>query len=30
MRISKSQGTYMDIGDEEVGEDLRYVVYLHV
>jgi hypothetical protein len=29
MRISKSQGTYMDIGDEEVGEDLRYVVYLH-
>ncbi|CAD0097751.1 unnamed protein product [Aureobasidium mustum] len=30
MRISKSQGTYMDIGDEEIGEDLRYVVYLHV
>jgi len=30
MRISKSQGTYMDIGDEEVGEDVRYVVYLHV
>jgi hypothetical protein len=30
MRISKSQGTYMDIGDEDVGEDLRYVVYLHV
>jgi hypothetical protein len=30
MRISKSQGTYMDIGDEEVGEDVRFVVYLHV
>ena len=30
MRISKTQGTYMDIGDEEAGEDLRYVVYLHV
>ncbi|KAI5254280.1 SET domain-containing protein [Aureobasidium subglaciale] len=29
MRISKSQGTYMDIG-EEGDEDLRYVVYLHV
>ncbi|KAI5237028.1 SET domain-containing protein [Aureobasidium subglaciale] len=28
-RISKSQGTYMDIG-EEGDEDLRYVVYLHV
>ncbi|KAI5197204.1 SET domain-containing protein [Aureobasidium subglaciale] len=29
MRISKSQGTYMDIGEED-DEDLRYVVYLHV
>lgn len=26
MRIAKSQGTYMDVGDD----DLRYVVYLHL
>ncbi|THY13284.1 SET domain-containing protein [Aureobasidium pullulans] len=30
MRVCKMQGTFMDVGDEEVGEDLRYVVYLHV
>jgi hypothetical protein len=26
MRLTKSQGTYMDVGDE----DMRYVLYLHI
>lgn len=29
VRVTKSQGTYMDVGSED-EEDVRYVVYLHV